>query len=171
MNIAVVSDSHGYVRNLSELFRLQEALPRSERPEVLLHLGDGLRDLDRADIPPEVTVLSVRGNCDGFDSFDTLFERMPSFGGYKMLMMHGHNVFVKSGISRAVAYAVERNADILLFGHTHKPLAQTFAAGETVGGKVLAKPLYVFNPGSLMEKSFGILGLSEKGILMSHGIL
>ncbi len=171
MNIAVVSDSHGNVRNLSELFRLQEMLPRSERPEVLLHLGDGLRDLERAAIPSDVTVISVRGNCDGFDSFDTLFERIPCFGGYKMLMVHGHNLFVKSGLSRAVAYAAQKDVDILLYGHTHKPFAQMLAEGETVRGKVLQKPLYIFNPGSLMEKSFGILSLSKKGILMSHGNL
>ncbi len=171
MNIAVVSDSHGYVRHLSELFWLQTALPKSERPEVLLHLGDGLRDIDRAEIPSDVAVLAVRGNCDGFGSFETLCERTLSFEGIRILMMHGHNLYVKSGISRAIAYAVEKNVDILLYGHTHEPFAQTIAAGATVGEKVLAKPLYVFNPGSLMEKSFGILKLSNKGILMSHGNL
>ncbi len=169
MILAVVSDSHGYVRRLSELFGRQSALPHSERPEMLLHLGDGLCDLDRAELPEGLPMLSVRGNCDVFGSDGTLFERMPCLGGYKILMTHGHDLSVKSGLSRAIAYAAEKGADILLFGHTHKPLAMTVNVGETVCGVTLEKPLYVFNPGSLMERSFGILTLTPKGVLMSHG--
>lgn len=167
MRLLVVSDSHGSVRNLREVLWRQEALPVSQRAEVLLHLGDGACDPERAELPDGMTVLAVRGNCDGALAAELPVERTFSFAGFRILMAHGHTLGVKSGLVSAVAYAREEEADLLLFGHTHEPVARTVEAGALFGDK----RLHVFNPGALAEGSFGLIELSEKGILMSHGSL
>ena len=92
-------------------------------------------------------------------------------GGYRILMLHGHTVGVKHGMVQALAAAVRENADILLFGHTHEPYAETFSAGRVYMGVTFSKTLHVMNPGSLAKGYFGSLSLGNKGVLMSHGEL
>lgn len=167
MRLLVVSDSHGSVRNLREVLWRQEALPVSQRPEILLHLGDGVRDPERVQLPDGMTFFAVRGNCDGALASDHPVVRMVSFGGFRILMMHGHTFGVKSSLVSAVAHAREEGAHLLLYGHTHEPFAKTIEAGTLFGDT----PLHVFNPGSLAEGCFGLVELSGKGIFTSHGSL
>lgn len=167
MRLLVVSDSHGSVRNLREALLRQEAIPMSQRPEILLHLGDGACDTERVQLPEGMAVFAVRGNCDGALAMDYPVVRTVCFGGFRILMMHGHTFGVKSSLISAVAHARQEGAHLLLYGHTHEPFARTIEAGTLFGDR----PLHVFNPGSLAEGSFGLVELSEKGILMSHGSL
>ncbi len=171
MTLVVVSDSHGDVRRLEQMRDRQLRLPEDRRPEVLLHLGDGSADLDRVAWPPSFSVFGVRGNCDGFLSSEMLSERLLCLGGYRILMLHGHHFSVKAGLDRVIAYAAQKEADLLLFGHTHEPTAFALPIGYEVVDRILAKPLSVFNPGSLREGSFGVIGLLPTGIFMSHGRL
>ena len=69
------------------------------------------------------------------------------------------------------AFAAEKQADILLFGHTHNPLFKRYEKDETAYGVSLKKPLVLFNPGSVREGSFGSLKLSEKGVFASFGTI
>ena len=55
MKILVVSDSHGSVGTILT------AIDR-EKPDVLIHLGDGLNDLQ--DIKFSGQIYGARGNCD-----------------------------------------------------------------------------------------------------------
>ena len=167
MRLLVVSDSHGSARNLREVLARQEAIPPSQRSEILLHLGDGACDTERIQLPEGMTVFAVRGNCDGAMASDYPTVRTMSFGGFRILMMHGHTFGVKSSLVSAVAHAREEGAHLLLYGHTHEPFAKTLEAGTLFGDTLL----HVFNPGSLAEGSFGVVELSKKGILMSHGSL
>ena len=66
---------------------------------------------------------------------------------------------VKWGLEKIILAAGSRGADIVLFGHTHLP-HESYEDG-----------LYIFNPGSISSSgySFGVLMLSEKGVLLSHG--
>ncbi len=89
-------------------------------------------------------------------------------------MMHGHEHGVKSGIERAAAYAAQRGADVLLFGHTHEPMEKYFPVGTRLGEVTLEKPLYVFNPGSLGLPregcaTFGVIEIRRGQLLLSHG--
>ena len=72
-------------------------------------------------------------------------------------MTHGHLYGVKSGYGLAIAHAISRGADILLFGHTHEPYLQRIEKGSEVGGRILERELYVFNPGSLRDGRFGTM--------------
>ena len=171
MILAVISDSHGRPHRITEMLERQECLPVSQRPTVLLHLGDGVSDCERVTLPDGVCVFAVRGNCDGVLAADHPYERVVSLAGFRILMMHGHTRGVKSGLVSAMAYALQEEADLLLYGHTHEPFLRTFEAGTVLFGEPLKKPLTVMNPGALGEGSFGIVRLSSKGILASHGRL
>ncbi len=166
MEFLIVLDSHGARRALCEIQTRQV-----RHVDALLFLGDGLRDLNS----DAGNVFAVQGNCD-------LFPRMPSgetapteqilqFEGHRILMTHGHKWYVKSGEGALVRHAAEENCDIVLYGHTHTPILHTLAAGELVGERQLDRPMYVFNPGSLHEGSFGTLVLRGTQVLLSHGAL
>jgi len=118
MDILIISDTHGRAERLAEVLRRTGA-------DVLLFLGDGLRDLGVVD--EGVTVRAVRGNCDWSAMADAPELRLEIFGGVRILMMHGHRYNVKGGIEGALAVAAENEADVLLYGHTHVPLEKTLS--------------------------------------------
>lgn len=169
MRLLVISDSHGRYERLSALLDMQKGI------DALIFLGDGLSDLERADAYSRgIAVFAVKGNC---DSFSTLTRERASdemtlcFEGYRLLLMHGHTRGVKYGLDNAIYAASEREADILLFGHTHEPLERYLPAGEEYS---LEKPMYIFNPGSLGASGdgyghFGLIEIRPNGVLLSHG--
>ncbi len=167
LTITVISDSHGHPGNISEVMARQEKVCK---PGYVLFLGDGVADLDRCDLPDGCTLLAVQGNCDAVDSGYPAVRVVP-LGIYRILMMHGHTCAVKHGLSSAVAMAVRENADLLLYGHTHQPDAQILRAGSEYCGLTFPKPLYIFNPGSIAEGSFGTITIGPDGILLAHGRL
>lgn len=167
MTVLVVSDSHGHARYIDEVLSRQEAVGS---PDWMLYLGDGIRDLERCELPSKTVLLCVRGNCDIFAD-EMPYERLLTLGESRILMMHGHTRGVKMGLEAAIGEAVRQSADILLYGHTHRPHEQVLPAGSNFGGIRLEKELSVFNPGSLAEGSFGLLTLGAHGLLKSHGKL
>lgn len=168
MTILVLSDSHGRVNNISD------AVALNKNAEAVLFLGDGLRDLSRAETLGK-PIISVRGNCD-ISSSDVNGVYTLSFGEYNIMLTHGHLFSVKSTLDTLAAHAASIGADIALFGHTHIPFDKYLPAGSTVGGVMLQKPLRLFNPGSIGEPrgsraSFGLITIRGRDILTSHGEL
>ena len=167
MNILIISDSHGR----SDL--VCEVIDRTN-PDAILFTGDGLRDLSYVD--PSCEVYAVRGNCD-LVTFscavegDCPEETLVMISGARILLMHGHRYGVKSGLGSAIARAAERNADVLVFGHTHRPAELCIRPDADSGyGACLQKPLWVFNPGSLgYGGSFGTLTIRNGQILFGLG--
>mgnify|MGYP002935763589 CR=1 FL=1 len=121
------------------------------QPQVILHLGDCVRDAQRLEERyPDIPLLGVPGNCD-YGGLDQP-ERLTELGGVRILMMHGHTRRVKSGPMAAIYAARECGADILLFGHTHRR--------ELVRGVGTAAT--VFNPGSLRDGgSYGVITIEN----------
>ena len=129
MRILVLSDSHGNVENMARCVELTE-------PDVILHLGDCQRDAETLHRQfPSLPMQSVPGNCDwgAVDAPEVLTE----YGGVRILMMHGHTRTVKASTLSAVYAAREMGAQVLLFGHTHRPLVDYDGS------------LWVMNPGSV----------------------
>lgn len=171
MNLLVFSDSHGDFCKMQMVVARQQALPLLERPDYILFLGDGAREFERLgefDLLG-ASLLSVKGNCDVIGAQDIPELRMPSFANTRAAMMHGHRFSVKEGLGQAVAFAVQNQIDLVLFGHTHRPIFEQFEQGECIYGVTLEKSLFLFNPGSIREGSFGVLQLSDKGVFASHG--
>lgn len=164
MEFLILSDSHGKYHGAIEAFERQV-----KKPDAVLFLGDGLRDLRREDFQG-AAFFAVRGNCDLFPG-EIAAQELLSFEGHKILLCHGHLYGVKGGCGALISHAAQVNADIVLFGHTHQPYERVIDAGETVGGVTLCRPMYLFNPGSLGEGSFGTLSLRGDAVLFSHGSL
>ena len=173
INLLVVSDSHGRYEKLEEVLARQLKLPESFRPTHLLHLGDGVNDVEKCHLAERMCTCLVKGNCDGFFQNPPVpNERVLELGGIKILMMHGHTRGVKGGDLNAVSYASSIGADILLFGHTHTPVSYTLEKGTDLGETSLQKRLVVFNPGSLgYNGNFGVISLDGENISCSHGVL
>ena len=172
-NLLVVSDTHGNCRALEEVLKKQFQISEKHRPTPLVHLGDGIADVEKCEISKRFCPHIVKGNCDGF-FYSQFYEEECFFEleGYKILIMHGHTRSVKYGINDAAVFAAKNGADLLLYGHTHSPVNYTIEKGYAIGDFVLEKELTVFNPGSLGQKaSFGSVVLDGHGIICSHGSL
>lgn len=172
MKIIVISDTHGRADNVDTVINMHK------NADVLLFLGDGLRDMfGREHLHRGGVFAAVKGNCDEvslFNTSDIPDEHLINLGEYTVLMMHGHKYGVKYGTEAAVERAAMLGADLLLYGHTHVPEERYIPDGARVGGVVLEKPLRVFNPGSLgaprdRYPSYGLIDTKGKNILLSHG--
>lgn len=170
MNILVLSDSH------SNRSAIEEVIERQiKKPDAVIFLGDGLRDIMGADID-DVPVHRVAGNCDECTPFYFLnpyTEQNLIIGDKCIFFTHGHKYGVKSTLSPLLSEGVRRGADIILFGHTHIPYEYVLRSDNDYGIKT-DKDVYVMNPGSIGDypHSFGNITIDKSGrVLLSHGTL
>ena len=164
MKCLCFSDSHG------SSYNIRAALSIHPDAEVIFFLGDGLRDIEDFILDRNRAWLAVQGNCDYSASLgEYMVKKTDSINlmGKRIVFTHGDLYGVKYGLDGAIKLATEQNADILLFGHTHTPLEKYIPTDE--GG------FYLFNPGSIGAgyggASYGVINITDKGILLSHGRL
>ena len=144
---------------------MSAALKRNKDIDGIFFLGDGLSSLETVlEVMPHIPVFAVRGNCDGLGVLkgqirDT--EGLVCLEGVKILYTHGHLYGVKTGLGALLREARIKEANLVLFGHTHIPY-DSYSDG-----------IYCFNPGAASgyESSFGIITLENGNILISHGKL
>ena len=129
MKILVVSDSHGRDGNL------EAVLERVKPIDMLIHCGDVEGSEDYLEVIAECPVHIVAGNNDYFSDLNR--EEEFYIGKHKVLLTHGHYYYVSMNTKRIRQEAEERGCDLVLFGHTHKPLVEQHAA------------VTVCNPGSI----------------------
>lgn len=150
MKILIVSDTHGRESNL------ERALDETGPIDQMIHLGDveGAEDYIRelTDVP----VAMVAGNNDYYT--DLPGELLLDLPGHRALLTHGHYYNVGRGPERLMEAAMERGADIAMFGHTHRPYLEC------------GPELTVLNPGSLTlprqeghEPSYMIMEICRDG--------
>ena len=139
MKIVVFSDSHGRTQAMSRALH-------QELPDVLIHLGDGFSDLP-ADIG--IPVYQVRGNCDS-PACGLAESRLLELCGARLFLTHGHRYNVKFGLERLQWAALEAQAQLALFGHTHSALLELNRDAPSL-----------MNPGSIAgcPGSYGVISL------------
>ena len=148
MRLGVLSDTHGILPD--------EVLDLFAGVDLILHAGDvgdpGILTTLQAIAP----VHAVWGNCDGFDVRRVTTERVEvRIDGFDLLVLHGHQYGRPDPESVALA---NPGAEIIVFGHTHRPVLA-----------LVDQVVTVMNPGSAgdprhgMPPSAGILEL-EPGI-------
>jgi putative phosphoesterase len=129
--VGLISDTHGLVR--PEIYDALDGV------ELILHAGD----VGDADVLTEIrtiaSVYAVYGNTDAPDmglpgAIDV------TLGGVSIHMSHGHEL----GSPTPGALLARYTADIIVFGHTHKPLV------ERADGRL------VINPGSAGPRRFNL---------------
>ena len=114
MKILIVSDTHKRLRNFDI------ALDRVGPVDMLLHLGDVEGNADYIEAAAGCPTYIVSGNNDFFS--DLPKERELRIGKYKVFMTHGHYYYVSAGTETLKQEARARGAQIVLFGHTHRPV-------------------------------------------------
>lgn len=153
MKILVVSDSHGDMKTLDRLVKMQT------NAEVVIFLGDGYEEFDyiRGSYPDKMFI-GVKGNNDWGSSFP--YDEEIVIEGKKIFMTHGHRYGVKSGLSRITEEGRNHRADIVLFGHTHIPHT-SYDNG-----------IYLMNPGSLrrFDCSYGVIEIQNNHILLNTSV-
>ncbi len=142
--IAVFSDTHG------SLAALDTFLPRLGMVDAVYHLGDCIDDSDAIAMRLCCGCVTVRGNCDPWSS--TPLERVIPICGKRILLLHGHLV---GGRQSLLYLAQSRNADAVLFGHSH------VASLEQADGVLLLNPGSLSRPRSMDGASCALLTVTE----------
>ena len=146
MILAVFSDTHGSTAGMA-------AAARRVNPDVLVHLGDHLRDsavLEREF--PDLPLHAVPGNCDFArrePDTDTFMA-----GLVTVLATHGHRYSVKYGLDSLLNAAHFSGAGLVLYGHTH--IARVDYYGS----------MTVVNPGSSglgTKPTFALIEVTDEG--------
>ena len=126
MILAVFSDTHGNTAGMLSAVRRM-------RPDVLVHLGDNLRDsAELAREFPELPLHAVPGNCDFArrePDTDTFMA-----GLVTVFATHGHRYSVKYGLDSLLNAAHFSGAGLVLYGHTH------IARIDYYGGMTVVNP-------------------------------
>ena len=129
MRILIVSDTH---RNNENFLKV---LDREGPLDMVVHCGDteGSEYLisKSAGCPAHI----VMGNNDFFSDLPREIEF--EIAGYKVWVTHGHNYYVSLGNETLKEIALQRGIDIVMYGHTHKPVIEE------------KTELTMLNPGSL----------------------
>lgn len=155
MRILIVSDTHGYHKNLDR------ALEDAGTIDMFIHLGDveGGEEYINAVVSCEKHI--VRGNNDFFSELPKEDEFY--IGTKKAFITHGHNYYVSLDPQQVKEEGRARNADIVMFGHTHRP----YLAQE--------QDITVLNPGSLSfprqegrRGSYMIMEMKDEGQIEYH---
>ena len=129
MKILIVSDTH---RNNANYIKVVE---RTGPLDMVIHCGDvegsELVISKAVDCPVEM----VQGNNDFFSELPKEKEFM--VGEYKVWLTHGHNYYIAMNSEMIKREAREREADIVICGHTHKPVVD------------IGRDITLINPGSI----------------------
>ena len=137
MKVLICSDSHTRLDYFQKVMNLEE-------PEIVIFAGDHSTDaIDMALVYSEIPFKIVKGNTDYYDH-DTKDTEIFELNGKKIFLTHGHLYGVKTNLNELEKKAREENADICIFGHTHREYLV-----EKDG------TVYV-NPGALQDKKYVI---------------
>ena len=125
MRIAVFSDTHGNRKDM------REVLVRFAPLDLIVHLGDGVRD--GIEVAQEAAI-PFRGVCGNEDyGADLPVTDLVEVEGRRLLLTHGHHMNINPYLPKEIwqrdlremaAWTKGRGAEALLFGHAHVPVLQ-----------------------------------------------
>lgn len=129
MKVLIVSDTHGRDKYLFQIIEKVSPI------DLMIHLGDleGSDKYIKSIAPCPVEMIS--GNNDFFNGLPK--EKIIMIGNYKVMLTHGHRYGVYYNTNKLKKAAKAREADIVMFGHTHVPLID------------LKDKVWAINPGSI----------------------
>ena len=154
MRLAVFSDSHGPIEEI------RNSLKKLSPVDYVLFAGDGIDKLVSSSLGREFKIIAVKGNRDKGAMYPR--EKTLIVGEKKILVVHGHNHGIKWGLGKLYYKAKEVGAEIVVFGHTHRRLAE-----EKEG-------ILFFNPGSItaprdkLPPSYGLLEIEDGEVDYYH---
>lgn len=143
MKILVLSDTHGKLNMVRDIW------PKLKGVDLVLHAGDYASDAKAIRQEFNVPVAYVKGNCDGCYSSEVCSSEGGDYAvietdGGRILLTHGHNEGVGSGLDRLRYKALEEGCVAAIYGHTHVASVTQIEEPAAPGGV-----LWFINPGSL----------------------
>lgn len=153
--IGIISDTHLPDEGIFPLRLLADL----EKLDLIIHLGDFCNVKAYKDLQKIAPIIAVHGNMDEPELKSLLPEKKKiEIHGYNLGLIHGWGP--PKNMEKRVVTAFS-NVDIVLFGHSHVPLAQTI------------DDVLVFNPGSptLNRDGTGSYGVLELGETITHRII
>jgi putative phosphoesterase len=134
MRIGLISDTHGKLR--SAVFDVLAGV------DVIIHAGDIGPIEILTELEAIAPVHAVLGNTDGMDLVPRVEESIThELEGHRIVVVHGHQFGTPSPDRLRAAFPA---ADIVVYGHTHRPLID-----------VAARPIVV-NPGAAGPPRFNL---------------
>lgn len=116
MKILIISDSHRKNENIEEVLNKEKPI------DFLIHCGDAEGSEYVIGAMAECPMEIVLGNNDFFSNLSK--EREFQLGKYHIWLTHGHYYYVSMGVETIMEEAKAKGMDIVIFGHTHKPLIE-----------------------------------------------
>jgi putative phosphoesterase len=148
MKLAILSDTHGNYP------LAVKALGSLEQLDYVIHLGDTTEDAEMIELALGRELIKLSGNCDLSKKYPELI--ITTIAGKKLLFSHGDHFMVKSGLNLIQQRAKQEKADVVLYGHTHRP------AILNIDG------IMFINPGSMNKNasnwSFALLTIDNNNI-------
>lgn len=129
MKILIISDTHRKNENYLKLVETLGAL------DMVIHLGDVEGSEYTIQEAVNCPVEMVAGNNDFFSDLPS--EKIFRIGKYNVMITHGHRYYIGIGSEMLKREAVAEGADIVMYGHTHRPVID------------ISKDIIAINPGSL----------------------
>lgn len=143
-SILVVSDSHGLT---NELITIKER----HDVDLILHVGDSELDEDSSYLAAYESVL---GNCDWQANFPKQITK--DIGGLRLFMTHGHLYGVKGSLMKLQYAAMEKDAQIVIYGHSHIPKC------EELDGRIFVNPGSIRLPRNYPLGSYLVMSWDEQ---------
>ena len=133
VRIGLISDTHGQLRAaVHEVFT---------GVSMILHAGDVCGDEILDELALIAPVHAVYGNCDERSDARLAAQLDLTVAGVRIHVQHGHELGRPGAAKVAAAY----DADVCVYGHTHRPLI------ERVDGRLIV------NPGAAGPRRFDLL--------------
>lgn len=143
MKILICSDSHGLTEELTVLRKVHPDM------DYYIHCGDSELDKDH---PAVQGYHIVRGNCDFGDDFPN--QDLIVAGNERVFITHGHRHHVKTSLMNLRYKALEQNATIVCFGHSH------ILGFEKIDGILFINPGSLALPRMRKERTYVILEIN-----------
>ena len=153
----LLSDSHGQNEEMMAV------IEHFSEVDAIFHMGDIGTAKSLIESKARCLTYVVRGNTDrDFDLPETVAI---DFAGKRILATHGHHYVDYGGYDTLRYFGEENQADVVLFGHIHRPVLAEYPSGTTESGTML-----ICNPGSISRprqydgfKTFAVLTVEDDG--------
>lgn len=151
MRIGIVSDTHRFTSSIDKV------IPLLMDCDLIVHAGDNIDDSYYIGAMTDISVVAVKGNCDSYLEPGN-DEEVFIADNKKILVCHGHNYGIKYNLTELLDRALQKNIDIVIFGHSHIPCYQEMK------GVVFINPGSVSLPRSGSKAGFGLLDIEDNEI-------
>ena len=143
--ILIFSDTHDMIRETLDV------IEKTPGVNMIIHAGDNIRDAEEIERTfPNIPLVYVKGNNDWFSQVKT--DARTVVDGVKIFITHGHDYGVKYEKTLATLKSAAEDADLVVFGHTHKPYLEY--------GKVT-----LVNPGSItFGRTYAVCEINDKKV-------